>query len=55
MKKNIALGPVLWGSLTFILGAALASFVASRELKYLKANPQIIVPEVSPQFPVICW
>jgi presenilin-like A22 family membrane protease len=53
MRKKIALGPVLWGSLTFILGAALASFVASRELKYLKANPQIIVPEVSPQFPVI--
>ena len=53
MKKKFALGPVLWGSLSFILGAALTSYVAARELKYLQANPQIVTPRVSPQFPVI--
>jgi hypothetical protein len=31
MKKKFALGPVLWGSLSFVLGAALASFIAFRE------------------------
>jgi presenilin-like A22 family membrane protease len=55
MKKNFALGPVLWGSLSFVLGAALASFIAFRELNYLAANPDIAadMPKVAPQFPVI--
>jgi presenilin-like A22 family membrane protease len=55
MKKKFALGPVLWGSLSFILGAALASFIASREITYLAANPDIAdqLPKVSPQFPII--
>jgi presenilin-like A22 family membrane protease len=53
MKKKFTLGPVLWASLTFILSAVIALYVASRELRYLKANPQVIVPEVSPEFPVI--
>jgi presenilin-like A22 family membrane protease len=55
MKNKFAVGPLLWGSLSFIIGAALASFVASRELQYLDANPDVAadLPKVSPQFPVI--
>jgi presenilin-like A22 family membrane protease len=57
MKKPAILGPVLWSSLTFILGAAIASFVAFRETVFLENNPQIATEigsiEVSPQFPVI--
>jgi presenilin-like A22 family membrane protease len=53
MKKRTILSPVLWSSLAFIAGAAIASYVASREIAFLKANPQIVVPEVSPQFPLI--
>jgi presenilin-like A22 family membrane protease len=52
MKKKFALGSVLWGSLTFIMGAALASYIAPRDQEFLKTN-QIVLPEVSPQFPVI--
>ena len=53
MKKKFALGPMLWGSLSFILGAAVTSYIAYRELKYLQDNPQIVLPQVSPEFPVI--
>ena len=53
MKKKFALGPMLWGSLSFILGAAITFYIAYRELKYLQENPQIVLPQVSPQFPVI--
>ncbi len=55
MKKKFAFSPTLWGSLSFILGAALASFIASREVTYLAANPDVAadLPKVSPQFPVI--
>jgi presenilin-like A22 family membrane protease len=53
MNKKIAFGSALWGSFTFILGAATALYVASREMEYLEANPQISLPEVAPEFPVI--
>lgn len=53
MSKKIAFGSALWGSFTFILGTAIALYVASRELAYLQANPQISLPEVAPEFPVI--
>ena len=53
MKKKFALGPMLWGSFSFILGAAVTFYIAYRELKYLQDNPQIVLPQVPPQFPVI--
>ena len=55
MKNKLALGPLLWGSFSFIIGAALASYIASRELQFLYANPDVAadLPRVSPQFPVI--
>ena len=55
MKRKFALSSLLWGSLSFIVGAALASYIASRELRYLDANPDIAadLPKVSPQLPVI--
>ena len=53
MKKTGILGVVLWSSLAFIIGAVIASYVASREIVFLEANPQILVPEVSPQFPLL--
>ena len=55
MKKKFAAGPLLWGSLSFIIAAALASFIASRELQFLDANPDIAadLPQIAPQFPVI--
>ena len=55
MKKKFAVAPLLWGSLSFIIGAALASYIASRELQFLDANPDIAadLPKISPQFPVI--
>ena len=55
MKKKFALSSLLWGSLSFIIGAALASYIASRELQFLDANPDIAkeLPQISPQFPVI--
>ena len=53
MKKKFALAPTLWGSFSFILGAAVTLYIAYRELKYLRDNPQIVLPQVPPQFPVI--
>jgi presenilin-like A22 family membrane protease len=55
MKNKFAVDPLLWGSLSFIIGAVLASYIAYRELKYLDANPDIAadLPKISPQFPVI--
>ena len=44
---------MLWGSFSFILGAAVTLYIAYRELKYLRDNPQIVLPQVPPQFPVI--
>ncbi|MBN1643474.1 MAG: hypothetical protein JW856_01440 [Dehalococcoidales bacterium] len=52
MKKTGILGVVLWSSLAFIIGAVIASFVASREIVYLETN-QIVIPDVSPQFPLL--
>ena len=49
MKKKFALGPMLWGSFSFILGAAVTFYIAYRELKYLQDNPQIVLPQVPPQ------
>jgi len=53
MKKTGILSVILWSSLAFVIGAAIASYVASREIVFLEANPQILIPEVSPQFPLI--
>ena len=53
MKKRFTLSPVLWGSISFILGAAIASFVAGRELTYLQVNPDFVLPQVPSQFPFI--
>jgi presenilin-like A22 family membrane protease len=52
MKKNFALGPMLWGSLSFILGAAIVTYIGPRDREFLSTN-QIVLPSVSPQFPVI--
>jgi presenilin-like A22 family membrane protease len=55
MKKKLALAPLLWGSLAFIIGASLSLYIASRSVKYLGDHPDVAdaLPKVSPQFPVI--
>lgn len=53
MKERTALNPVIWSSLIFIAGASIASLVAYREVQFLNANPQLILPHVSTQLPLI--
>ncbi|MDP2918600.1 MAG: presenilin family intramembrane aspartyl protease [Dehalococcoidia bacterium] len=53
MKEKIASNPVVWGCLIFIAGAALASYTGNRVIAYLTANPQLTLPEVRTQTPVI--
>jgi len=43
----------MWGSLSFILGAAIASYVTARELTYLRVNPDVVLPRVQTQFPLL--
>jgi presenilin-like A22 family membrane protease len=53
MKNRFTLSPVMWGSLSFILGAAIASYVTARELTYLRVNPDVVLPRVQTQFPLL--
>ena len=53
MKNRFTLSPVMWGSLSFILGDAIASYVTARELTYLRVNPDVVLPRVQTQFPLL--
>lgn len=52
-RKRAASNPALWSGLLFIAGAALALYVAHRAKEFLAANPQLVLPTVSTQFPII--
>jgi presenilin-like A22 family membrane protease len=51
-QRKIALSPVAWASLIFVLGAAIALVVASRAQVYIEAG-ELIPPEVPVQSPLI--
>jgi len=52
-RRRLASNPVLWSALLFTAGAALALYVTHRIQLFLAANPQLVLPSVSTQFPII--
>jgi len=53
MRRRLSSNPVLWSSLLFIAGVAITLCVAYRAMDFLEANPQITLPQVSPELPLV--
>jgi presenilin-like A22 family membrane protease len=51
--RRPAPGPAVWASLVFVVGAGLAGYLAWRGIRLIEANPQLQLPEIPLQTPLI--